>query len=83
MTRLPLFKAVAPPLTERERLHMVQQARRAIAEQEQLRPGLKARGLAALQSAEERLLRDRPLSTRRLPEALIIPPTPARRRPGG
>lgn len=83
MTRQPLFKAVAPPLTERERLDMVQQARRAIAEQEQLRPGLKARGVAALQSAEARLLRDQPLSARRLPEATVIPPTPARRRRGG
>src|SRR5690625_2929145 len=55
VARLPLFKALSPPLTERERLRMVQEARRGLAERPGMSRAFKARGLLALHIAEERI----------------------------
>lgn len=57
MGRRPLFKAVAPRLTQAEQLRMVQQARRTLVEHKGMSPALKARGVAALDNAQARLKR--------------------------
>lgn len=58
MKRRPLLKGTAPALTPAERLDMLHRAARAIEEQANLDPRLKARGLAPLRKARRRLQRE-------------------------
>ena len=53
--RRPLLKGPAPPLSDAERLRMLEQAMRALAEQPGLSPQLRARGIAPLVAAHRRL----------------------------
>lgn len=55
MSRRPLLKGVAPPLADNERLVMLREAMRAIAQRRDMDPRLKARGIAPLASAARRL----------------------------
>lgn len=53
--RRPLLKGIAPPMSHRERLRMLEQALRALAEEPGLSPQLRARGMAPLAAAHRRL----------------------------
>lgn len=55
MSRRPLLKGIAPPLADSERLAMLREAIRAIAQRRDMDPRLKARGIAPLASAARRL----------------------------
>lgn len=55
VSRGPLLKGVAPPMADDERLDMLRQAIKTIAQRHDMAPRLQARGIAPLAWAAKRL----------------------------